>query len=239
MQRIDIRIDSNERNSDRANCLIIAALSDQRFNEPEFSELPVDVQFTDPTGKRYNVELKEPEDYIQSVLGKNGHLYNQYLNLQEAGCPGMILVLGGDNEISLAIQSNVNRQQPAQIDWIYTVQQYEKRLHDFEANAEAVGIPVERWLDMPYSRLMSRVAKCFDGGSLMSYRPRPEIGERAVAALCLMVPGIGEKKSMALLQAYNGSIGDIILAARHKPETLQEVPGIGPKLAEAIQNAMR
>jgi hypothetical protein len=45
IEKIQIFIDSNERNSDRANGLILAAAKDARFSMPTFAELGVDVCF--------------------------------------------------------------------------------------------------------------------------------------------------------------------------------------------------
>jgi hypothetical protein len=45
-EKISIQIDSNERGSDRANGLILAAAKDSRFSMPSFAELDVDVCFS-------------------------------------------------------------------------------------------------------------------------------------------------------------------------------------------------
>jgi len=127
-EKIAIQIDSNERGSDRANGLILAAAHDPRFSEPVFAELEVDVEFSlevekticveDSIGcqafpstsmtKRYMAELKEPADYVSSVLGKDGHLYQQYLSMAEAGEPCMVLVLGSDGDVLRAILASLD-----------------------------------------------------------------------------------------------------------------------------------
>lgn len=233
-EKISIQIDSNERGSTRANGLILAAAKDPRFSVPSFAELDVDVCFL---GKNaYLAELKEPADYVSSVLGKNGHLYQQYLSMAEAGQPCMILVLGSDDDVHKAIFESLMTRYHGQ-ERMYQIASYEKRLIDFEANAEVLGCPVERWDSMPYSRLLSRVAKKLEGkASLMDYRPRPAEEERKVAALAMLLGnGIGPEKAKAILEKFS-----LELTARWDEDAdceyrLTDCDGIGPKLEKRIK----
>jgi hypothetical protein len=260
LEKIRIEIDNNERGSDRANGLILAAANDARFAEPVFAELPVDVVFSldltktecveDSIGcqafpsttetKRYLVELKEPADYVASALSPTGHLYEQYLAMAEAGQHGMILVLGGDVEVSRAILESLNTRYegPELIDQAVS---YEKRLIHFESSCESLGCPVERWLSMPYTRLLSRVATRLVGkASLMDYRPRPSEEERQVAALTMLLGnGIGPSKAAAILGKFQICLRPTEFAMMmNKPSrwmSLEDCSGIGPKLADRIR----
>ena len=238
-EKISIQIDSNERGSDRANGLILAAAKDPRFSVPSFAELDVDVCFK--LGENaYLAELKEPADYVSSVLGKDGHLYQQYLSMAEAGCPCMILFLGSDNDVTKAIIDALQTRYKGK-ELAFQIGSYEKRLIDFEANAEALGCPVERWSSMPYSRLLSRVAKRLEGkASLMDYRPRPSEEERKIAALAMLLGnGIGPEKAKAILEKFDlkleskNEIGaDGMIKDSYK---LTDCKGLGPKLAARIR----
>lgn len=257
-EKIQIFIDSNERNSDRANALILAAAKDPRFDEPVFAELDVDVCFSwqrkgeqpceDCIGvgcaytkcvaypRHYLAELKEPADYVSSALGKPGHLYQQYLDMAEAGHTCMILVLGSDDDVHKAIFESLITRYHGQ-ERVREIASYHKRLIHFESCCEALGCPVERWDDMPYSRLLSRVAKRLEGkASLMDYRPRPAEEERKVAALSMLLGnGIGESKAAAILEKF-----DLKLESKFNRETcrgysLTDCKGLGPKLAARIR----
>jgi hypothetical protein len=113
----------------------------------------------------------------------------------------------------------------------FQISSYEKRLIDFEAQCEALGCPVDRWQAMPYTRLLSRVAKKLLGASLMDYRPRPIEGERKIAALAMLLGnGIGSAKAAAILEKFN-----LKLAPKIKIGCVEDVSGIGPKLAARIR----
>lgn len=258
-EKIQIFIDSNERNSDRANALILAAAKDARFAEPVFAELEVDVQFrygghrwipelVGQLGRKdyedalfYNVELKEPADYVSSALGKPGHLYEQYLSMAEAGCPCMILVLGSDDDVHKAIFESLLTRYNGQ-ERVREIASYHNRLIHFESCCEALGCPVERWDSMPYSRLLSRVATKLEGkASLMDYRPRPAEEEREIAALAMLLGnGIGPEKAKAILEKFDlklDACGAVMPNGKNgvRPVALTDCPGIGPKLAARIR----
>jgi hypothetical protein len=103
-QIISVRIDSNEKSSQRADDLIAATKGNPAFRFDGFSEIPVDVRFElrdeDPIGgglcnisvQALNVELKEPADLAASVL--NGHLAQQVVAMQGSKEPGCIVCLG-------------------------------------------------------------------------------------------------------------------------------------------------
>jgi len=247
-EKIQILIDNNEKGSTRAHALILAAASDARFETPKFAELDVDVQFSYPIlrevttfeddkprfietdrGKRYNCELKEAKDYVSTVLGNMGHGCLQYLAMAESGDLSMFLVLGSDQDISDAIYNSLRTRYRGK-ELSFQIGSYEKRLHDFEAQCEALHCPVERWEKAPYSRLLSRVAKALLGASLLGYVPRPEENERELVAASCLFKGIGPKILAEVLRDYDLCFvpkGDF---ARQPCD----MPGIGPKRSEMI-----
>ena len=66
-------------------------------------------------------------------------------------------------------------------------------------------------------------------------------GDKHVAALCLLVEGIGPARAQALIKEF-GSIGNLAHLAEdgssNQLQTIQDVKGIGPKLAEAIKQGL-
>ncbi len=79
---------------------------------------------------------------------------------------------------------------------------------DFEANSYALGIPVFSWGDQPYKRLLAHAHEILTGGSLLAHMPKPAGEERQIAALCMLVKGIGMKKAKAILESC-GCIGNL------------------------------
>jgi len=255
--KIQVLIDNNENGSTRAHALILAASSDVRFETPKFAKLDVDVQFSitelqewpidrDYEGKlirepemvtrQYNCELKEASDYVSTVLGKDAHGYMQYLAMAESGHRSMFLVLGSDQDVSDAIYDSLKTRYKGK-ELSFQIGSYEKRLHDFEAQCEALHCPVERWEKAPYSRLLSRVAKALLGATLLGYAPRPEENERKAACL-KMAYGIGEKTAFALMADY-GSIANLCTASLEDLASFkQDGRRIGQKKAEAIINLL-
>lgn len=248
-ERIAVYISPNERGSDRAKHLALAISEDNRFMLSGFRETDVDLQFSldrkkttcieDSIGcqafprtlatKCFNVELKEPADYVSSALGKDGHLYQQVLAMREAGHPAMILVLGDDADVNMAVKDSlVTRYRGKELG--YQIASYNDRLQDFEAQAYSLGIPVMRWKASPWKRLLSTSHKILTGGDLLGYRPRPAAGERDLAAASLLFKGIGPKILEPILAEYD-------LCFVPKGEFARQpcdMPGIGPKRAAII-----
>jgi hypothetical protein len=250
MNRISVAISPNERGSDRAKHLALAISEDNRFMPPEFREIDVDVQFsimeeneysidkdyngyvmreTELETKIFNVELKEPADYVSSALGKDGHLYQQVLAMREAGHRCGVAVLGGSNQITGAIIDALQTRYKGK-ELAFNIASYESRLIDFEANCEAIRCPVWRWQASPWKRLLSTSHKILMGGDLLGYRPRPADNERDLAAASLLFKGIGPKILEPILAEYD-------LCFVPKGEFARQpcdMPGIGPKRAAII-----
>jgi hypothetical protein len=230
----------------RAGQLALACNEDPRFEQlVESSEIPVDCQFRLQSlemrrsgdifsEKIFNVELKEPSDYIQSALGKDGHLCLQHLTMRDAGHTAMILVLGGDDEVSAAIRASLVTRYRGQ-ELAFQTANYEARLQDFEAQSFAMHVPVMRWKARPFSRLLSTAAKVLGAPSLMDYRPRPTEGERELCAACCLTKGIGPETWQNVLREY-----EICLAPRKEySKPLEEISGMGPKRCKQIADRVR
>jgi hypothetical protein len=232
---------------DRYKKLAIAAMEDPRFMPLEINPSNlVDVCFegnpityeddaiNTTIENKFLVELKEPADYIQSALGKDGHLYLQHLSMRESGHPGMILVLGDDVDVFAAIkQSLVTRYHGQELG--FQIANYESRLQDFEAQSFALGIPVMRWKARPFSRLLSHAAKVLLDGNLMDYRPRPADGERELCAASCLHRGIGPELMKALLDEYQLAF----VPRRDYATPIEELPGWGPKRCAQVNSMIR
>ena len=249
--KIQVRADTNERppaNSKkrhRMTDLGLAIEADHRFEFIGYDSLDVDLEFTgepihhghDLMGEvysenKFNVELKECNDYVQSALSPSGHLYQQVLSLREAGQPCMVLVLGGDYQVTKAVKASLyGRYKGDELD--YQIESYDDRLRDFEANAIALGAPVFRWETNQFERLLSTAHKALTGGNLYGYGPRPADGEREITALC-MAKGIGPKTAAAIYSDY-GSIANLCTATMDDLTIFkQDGRKIGQAKAEAI-----
>jgi ERCC4-type nuclease len=241
---IEVRIDTNERGTSRAEALEKAVLADKRFTFLGYSELIVDIEFRKLLGwGEYgepkivfhepeiilNIELKEVDDYIRSIL--TGHLYSQVLTLREAKwSSAIILVLGSDEDLNLAVKnaSTGRKKSRSTGEMIAT---YQHLVQDFEANSYALGIPCIRFKSSPWTRLLSHADKILNGGNLLTHRPKPAGNERQIAATCMLFEGIGPKKANELLKKFQLELHPI------EPDTrLEDVPGIGQKLAKTINN---
>ncbi len=265
-EKIHLWPDSNETQHSRITELAKVASEDPRFVLEKPREQIVDLCFDlaeysedypkdggrrirDYVHKILNVELKGTSDYIQSALGKEGHLYLQSLSMREPTSDplvleshSMILVLGGDKQISEAIMESLKTRYRGK-ELAFQIASYTDRLYDFEAKSYALGCPVMRWESSPWKRLLSHSHKILtEGTSLLDYRPRPD-NERDVAALCVLCKGLGEVRARSLLQAY-GSLGGLVSCMYYEKihgtaiDSLCKVDGIGKVTARNVVEAI-
>jgi len=231
-------IDIGEAHRPRARRLADAIASDGHFIRGKVANLSHDIRFQ-WRDRTINVELKDfssdgQSDYVASVINSDGRLYHQVLLAREYADPFIIVVLGGDADVASAIARSVAamgfRSQEAEDRII----EYTHMLEIFEANCVGCNIPVWRFQENPFGRLLQRVRKIMQGGDFFSFRPRPADIEQELAALSLLIGnGIGRARSEAILERFH------LTLQPKKPDTyLCDCPGIGPKMAAVIQEAL-
>lgn len=245
--KIVVMADANERPKEgdknhRMTKFGLAVNEDPRFDWRGYGNLDVDLRFEGTPSHRgsdikrelyisniFNVELKEPADYIQSALGKVGHLYDQVLTMRELGDPCMVLVLGDDKDVLAAINESLWTRYRGQ-ELGFQIASYQDRLINFESCCGSLGVPVYRWRSSPWKRLLSLADKMLNGGSLMSYRPKPAEGERLEAAASMLFKGLGPDTMKTVLEYY-----DIRFVPKSGSPSLEDLPGIGKKRAAMIR----
>lgn len=233
MSAIQVCADTNESGGSRMKPFTDALNKDIRFAWCGYKSLDADLQFTQGD-LTFNMELKEPSDYVQSVLG--GHLYNQCLTLRERGLPCAILIT---DEWSKVMEANRNaclkRRASDQIASNYL------RLKSFKKRTLLNGIRTfypgddsgffdgdNVWTD-----LKEFVFDLFEGGDLTGFRARPTNGEREVVALSTLLPGMGPATLSPLLEDYT-----LRLIPRGEfAKDPGDYPGIGKK-REAVLDKM-
>lgn len=218
----------------RAQKLALVIAEDPRFEPLEVNaEIPLDCQFV-WQDRVFNAEFKEVSDYVTSALSPSGHLFMQILAAREAGYPCIVVVLGGDTQVSDACYRSLKtRYSGDQLK--YELESYKKRLQDFEARCLANGCPVMRWQIDPFTRLLSTAHKVLVDGSMMDYRPTPAEGERELTAASMMFAGIGPKIMSNILEEYT-----LCFAPRGDyARPIEEIEGIGRKRAEQINPHIR
>lgn len=250
-QKIKCLMSHNEKKSSRAAGLAKAIADDNRFELPVFQDINVDVQFSikNPTWIEvngelvdlpricFNVELKEPADYISSTLGPDGHIAMQYLD-----GANIFLVLGNDWDVSKAIRESCYGRYKGD-ELTFQIRDIENRLRDFEANAFALNAPVFRWgfdrrdipdewkAPNPYQRLLSVAHKVLTGGSMAGYAPRPKDAERESFAANCLFRGIGHETLANVLREYKVAL----VPRKPNPRPVEDLPGVGPKRAGMLQ----
>ena len=229
MSTIIAYADGNEKTTDRITNFGKVLMDDARFSWGGYKSLDVDLRFEFEQNAYFNVELKECSDYLASAFGAPGHLYQQILSMRESGDPGLVLVLGGDEEVSAAIAESTKTRYRGQ-ERAFQIGSMEDRLIDFEANAIALGVPVVRWQARPWKRLLSTVHKVLHGGNLTGYRPRPADGERDLVAASLLFPGLGPTLLAPIMEEYSL----MLVPKKDDSRPISTFPKIGKKRLEML-----
>lgn len=235
-----VSLDANEARRARAQKIKAAILNDDHFYLEDPKKCPFDLRFH-WENKTINVELKDftgdgpsHSDYVASIINPSGHLYQQILAARELEEPLIIAVLGGNAEVVQAITNIVYdrgiRGQEAENKII----KYISMVESFEANCIGLNVQVWRLKINPWKRLLLNVRKMLEGGDLTVFRPRPAGSERQAIGLSILCKrGLGPARSSRILEKFY-----ISLVAKEPDSYLDDCPGIGPKLAMAIQDVL-
>lgn len=233
-----VSLDTDEAHRPRAARLRRAIQVDGHFLLGKVRSLSHDMRFQHDN-QALNIEIKDftgdhHSDYIASIINQEGHLYQQVLTGRELQDPLIIVVLGGDSEVSLSISETVFSRGLQGQEAENKIIEYTSMVEDFEANCEGCNIRVWRLQENPYGRMLLRVRKMLEGGDLSRFRPSPADGERKFVGLSLLIGnGIGPARSQSILEKFN------LTLVPKKPDTyLSDCGGIGPKLTLVIQEAL-
>jgi hypothetical protein len=237
---IRVSLNTNEARRARAQKIKADIIKDDHFVLDDPTDCPFDLSFQ-WEGKTINVELKDftgagvpQSDYVASIINPSGHLYQQILAGRELQDPLIIVVLGDDAKVVQAITNIVyNRGIKGQeaedkiIDYIYMVE-------DFEANCIGMNIQIWRLKIDPWKRMLLNIRKILQGGDLTVFRPRPAVGERQAVGLSILCgKGLGPARSNRILEKFY-----ISLIPKNPGTYLDDCPGIGPKLATVVRDAL-
>ena len=237
---IRVSLDSNEAHRARAKKIKAAIIRDDHFFLADPADCPFDLCFQ-WEGKTINVELKdftrvgEPQsDYVASIVNQSGHLYQQTLVGRELQVPLIIVVLGDDAEIIQAITNIVLNRGIRGQEAEDKISEYISMVEDFEANCIGMNIQIWRLKIDPWRRMLRSVQKILQGGDLTVFRPKPAISERQAVGLSILCgKGLGPARANSILEKFYVSL------VPKKPGTyLDDCPGIGPKLATVVQDAL-
>jgi hypothetical protein len=237
---IKVSMDINEVHRARAKKVKAAILKDDRFflNAPQ--RCPFDLCFQWES-KTINVELKDftgmggsQSDYVASIVNQSSHLYRQVLSGRELQDPLIIVVLGDDADIIQAINKIIiNRGIKCQ-EAEERIIEYISMVEDFEANCIGMNIQIWKLKIDPWKRMLQCIRKILHGGDLAVFRPRPALNERQAIGLSILCgKGLGPARAKSILEKFSVSL------VPKKPDAyLDECPGIGPKSAKVIQDAL-
>ena len=259
MTPILVFADSNESGGLRMKSLKAAIAKDSRFSFAGYKELPVDLQFQTAEDdiflendyengkvnhipfKRFkclNVELKEPPDFVQSVL--SGHLMEQVLSIREIAEPGCIVILGNLEAIYEAVRDSANGRGVKRSEVGHVIASTHARCKSFRKRSMLNGVPVfhmgddSGFFDGPdqWADILELAVDYLTDGSLMGFRQRPADGERDLLAASILFhgDGIGPGVLKPVMEDYA-----LRLVPRKDPARLPcDMPGIGPKRAAVI-----
>lgn len=193
------------------------------FGQPD----AIDLELKDFTGDNNS-------DFLNSVI--SGHLFEQILAARENGLPFVVVVLGDDQDLSDAIRKAVESRHLYGEEKIERMLKYADMVDDFEARCIGANVHIWWLKRTPWRRVLQRIDKLFHGGNLLDYIPKPANGERQLASMCILFRGIGKQKGGTMLEYFR--LGLI----PKKPELGLEpadLPGIGPVLAEVIEEGLK
>ena len=235
-----VSLDTNEAHRARAKKIKAAIIRDDHFFLADPADCPFNLCFQ-WEGKTINVELKdftrvgEPQsDYVASIVNQSGHLYQQTLVGRELQVPLIIVVLGDDAEIIQAITNIVLNRGIRGQEAEDKISDYISMVEDFEANCIGMNIQIWRLKIDPWRRMLRSVQKILQGGDLTVFRPKPAVSERQAVGLSILCgKGLGPARANRILEKFYVS-----LVPKKQDTYLDDCPGIGPKLATVVRDAL-
>lgn len=235
-----VSLASNEACRRRAKEIKAAIIRDDHFSLEDSGDCPFDLCFR-RDGRTVHVELKDftgdgrhQSDYVASIVSPNGHLYRQILAARELQDPLIIVVLGDDTDVFQAIARMVLHRGFRGLVVEDRIAEYAAMVEEFEASCIAVNVQIWRLKANPWRRMLLNVRKILQGDDLRGFRPRPAEGERQSVGLSILCgDGVGPRRAGKILERFNVS-----LIPKEADTYLDDCPGIGMKLAAAIQDAI-
>jgi hypothetical protein len=107
-------------------------------------------------------------------------------------------------------------------------------VEDFEANCIGMNIQIWRLKIDPWRRMLRCVQKILQGSDLTVFRPKPAVNERQATGLSILCgKGLGPARASSILEKF-----DVSLIPKMPNTYLDDCPGIGPKLATVVQDAL-
>lgn len=241
----------------RKKPLEAAMKGDGRFlSLVERSDLPVDLQFKivehigrDLIGDEYcekvlNIELKRPDDFVQSVL--KGHLMDQTLSIREQGYNGCTVILGDLGDIAEAIKdaSKLRAGKYLRGDELkHAIASTHLQCKSFRKRSFLNGVPVfykgddSGFFDGEdqFRDILELAHDYLLDGDMLGFRQRAADGEREIAAAAMCFKGIGPELMKVLLTDYQLCFAPRADYAR----PIEELPGFGKKRCEMLAPHMR
>jgi hypothetical protein len=260
INRIKVSMAAGEADRERSMRSVLS--HDTRFEPLQIDpSIPVDLMFSCgymlyeqcATCKVLNMELKRPDDFVQSVL--SGHLYDQTLSIRESGYSGCTVILGDLGDIAEAIRdaSKTRAGKHLRGDELgHAIASTHSRCKSFRKRSFLNGIPVfyigddSGFFDNVeedehknktgvWKDVLELAHDYLCDGDMLGFRQRPAENEREVAAASMMHKGIGSDSMRILLKEY--TLAFVPRGIYAKP--IEELPGWGPKRCKQIADRVR
>ena len=257
--------------ADREKEMRRAMDGDKRFGPLVISsEIPVDLQFsievpctedfcidgkidyvnclecggTGHVPKILNIELKMPQDFVQSVL--NGHLAEQVFSMLEARKDGCTVILGALDEIYAAVKESAKPRKGKYLrgdEARKAIAETHLRCKSFRKRSFLNGMPVFHKgddsgffdSDNQFKDILELAHDYLCDGSLFGFVNRPADDMRELAAAAMLFRGMGAKTLEPVIREYKLALIPRGSFARQPCD----LPGIGPKRAAVIDQRIK
>jgi hypothetical protein len=235
--------------ADRQEDMEEAIKGDKRFSRLQVKAgLPVDLCFQVPVHighdllgteyylKELHIELKTPQDFVQSVL--SGHLYNQTLAIREGMLHGCGVNLGALDAIQGAIKQSVKGQGLRKDEMARRIATTYARCKSFRKRSFLNGIPMfyqgddSGFMDQedPFQNIKELAYDFLLDGSMIGFGTRPAEGERELGACNHWIAGAGPTTLKEVLKEYRLAL----VPRKEYAKPIEEIKGVGEKRAKDI-----